>query len=74
MQEPRLLVLPYFLAGDPLMGLLILAVVFLACTGHGDAAARGAGAMAILSLASPVTWGLLFSLVLLFAKGPNEKL
>jgi hypothetical protein len=30
--------------------------------------------MAILSLASPVTWGLLFSLVLLFAKGPNEKL
>jgi hypothetical protein len=56
------------------MGILILAVVFLACTGHGDAAARGAGAMAILSLASPVTWGLLFSLVLLFAKGPNEKL
>lgn len=55
-----------------LMGLLILAIVFLAVTGHGSAAANGAGALALFSLASPVTWGVLFSLVLLFAKGPDE--
>jgi hypothetical protein len=54
------------------MGILILAVVFLALTGHGSAAANGAGALALFSLASPITWGVLFSLVLLFTKGTNE--
>lgn len=55
------------------MGILILAIVFLALTGHGSAAAHGAGALALFSLASPVTWGVLFSLVLIFAKAPDEK-
>lgn len=54
------------------MGLLILAVVFLAVTGHGSAAAHGAGALALFSLASPITWGVLFSLVLIFAKAHDE--
>lgn len=54
------------------MGILLLGVVFLALTGHGSAAAHGAGALAFLSLASPITWGVLFSLVLIFAKGPDE--
>jgi hypothetical protein len=55
------------------MGLLILAICFLAVTGHGSAAANSAGALALFSLASPVTWGVLASLVLLFTKGPDEK-